>query len=62
MPTILLRDVIASDLPIFFEQQLDPVATQMAAFPARDRDAFMAHWAKIIADSHNTLKTIWFLR
>ena len=43
MPTtILLRDVIASDLPIFFEQQFDPVANQMAAFPARDREAFMA--------------------
>jgi hypothetical protein len=24
--TILLRDIIASDLPIFFAQQLDPVA------------------------------------
>ncbi len=34
--TILLRNVSASDLPIFFEQQLDPVATQMAAFPAKD--------------------------
>jgi hypothetical protein len=28
MPTtILLRDVVASDLPIFFEQQFDPVAS-----------------------------------
>ena len=58
--TILLRDVIASDLPIFFEQQLDPIATQMAAFPARDRDAFMAHWVKILADEANILKTILF--
>ena len=61
MPTtILLRDVIASDLPIFFEQQLDPVATEMAAFPARDREAFMAHWAKILADESNILKTILY--
>ena len=53
MPTtILLRDVIASDLPIFFEQQFDPVANQMAAFPARDREAFMAHWVKILADEN----------
>lgn len=36
MPTILLRDVLVSDLPIFFEQQLDPVANQMAAFSAKD--------------------------
>jgi len=60
MLTILLRDVSASDLPIFFEQQLDPIANQMAAFPARDRDAFMAHWAKIMADEANILKTILY--
>jgi RimJ/RimL family protein N-acetyltransferase len=57
-PSILLRAVIASDLPIFFEQQFDPVANQMAAFPARDRDAFMAHWITILADEANILKTI----
>lgn len=57
---ILLRDVIESDLPIFFEQQLEPDATQMAAFPPRDKDAFMAHWAKIMADDSNILKTILF--
>ena len=32
------------DLPIFFEFQRDPVANEMAAFPARDRDTFMEHW------------------
>jgi RimJ/RimL family protein N-acetyltransferase len=58
--TVHLRSVIDSDLPIFFEQQLDPVATQMAAFPARDREAFMAHWAKIMADDNNILKTILY--
>jgi RimJ/RimL family protein N-acetyltransferase len=57
---ILLRDVIESDLPILFEQQLDPEATEMAAFPARDRDTFMAHWAKIMADDSVILKTILF--
>ena len=56
--TILLRDVITDDLPIFFEYQRDPVAVQMAAFPARDRETFMAHWAKIMADETNILKTI----
>ena len=48
---IRLRDVAENDLPIFFEQQLDPVAAQMAAFPSRDRPAFMTHWAKILADT-----------
>lgn len=57
---IRLRDVIDADLPIFFEHQLDSDATRMAAFPARDRDAFMAHWAKIMADDSVVLKTILF--
>jgi len=57
---VLLRDVIEDDLPIFFEQQLDPDATAMAAFPSRDRDTFMAHWAKIMADDSIILKTILF--
>jgi RimJ/RimL family protein N-acetyltransferase len=58
--TVLLRDVKEDDLPIFFEQQLDPVATQMAAFPARDRQAFMAHWAKILVDTTVITQTILF--
>ena len=57
---ILLRNVNESDLPILFEQQLDTEATQMAAFPSRDRESFMAHWAKIMADESNILKTIVF--
>jgi RimJ/RimL family protein N-acetyltransferase len=60
MMTIILRNVIESDLPILFEQQLDPEATAMAAFPARDRESFMAHWAKIMADETVILKTILF--
>lgn len=55
---ITLRDVIESDLPILFEQQLDPEATVMAAFPSRDHDAFMAHWKKIMAYENNLIKTI----
>ena len=57
---ILLRNVTESDLPIFFEQQLDPDATEMAAFPSRDREAFMAHWARIMTDNTVVLKTILF--
>jgi RimJ/RimL family protein N-acetyltransferase len=57
---VQLRDVTESDLPIFFEQQLDPDATEMAAFPARDRAAFMAHWARIMANGAVILKTILF--
>jgi len=55
---VLLRDVTEDDLPIFFDHQLDPEATQMAAFSARDRQTFMAHWTKILADETITKKTI----
>jgi RimJ/RimL family protein N-acetyltransferase len=58
MRDISLREVRDSDLPILFEQQLDPDATRMAAFPSRDHDAFMAHWAKIRADGTTVLRAI----
>jgi RimJ/RimL family protein N-acetyltransferase len=57
---IQLRDVIESDLPIFYEQQLDPEATRMADFPSRTRDAFLAHWTKIMADPSVQIQTILF--
>ena len=60
---IVLRDVMMSDLPIFFDQQRDPEANWMAAFTTRDpanRDAFMAHWHKILSNEDNTIQTILF--
>ena len=53
-----LREVTESDLPIFFEHQRDPEANRMAAFPPRDRDAFMAHWTKIMAGDTAILRTV----
>ena len=60
---VLLRHVTMSDLPIFFDQQLDADANQMAAFTAKDsadRDALMAHWTKILGDETITIQTILF--
>jgi RimJ/RimL family protein N-acetyltransferase len=54
----ILREVRQADLPIFYTQQLEPEATQMAAFPARAHDAFMAHWAKTMAGGSNIIRTI----
>lgn len=59
-PDVLLRDVTASDLVLFFEHQLDPVALRMAAFAPRDKDAFAAHWNKILADPSVVKKTVVF--
>jgi RimJ/RimL family protein N-acetyltransferase len=55
---VTLRDPTEADLPTFFLQQIDPEATAMAAFRARNHDAFMAHWAKILGDETITKKTI----
>jgi len=58
-----LREVRESDLPVFFEQQLDPTANYMAAFTVKDpadRQAFTAHWSKILGDEGITIMTILF--
>ncbi|MCC6361059.1 MAG: GNAT family N-acetyltransferase [Phycisphaerales bacterium] len=55
---MVLRDVVDADLPIFFEQQRDPEAVRMAAFPARDRDAFTTHWATLRREASNIIRTI----
>jgi RimJ/RimL family protein N-acetyltransferase len=54
----VLRDVVESDLDAFYEHQREPEANEMAIFPARDRDAFDAHWRKILADDSAIQKTI----
>lgn len=60
MTTIRLRPVEESDLPILYEQQLDPEAAAMAAFPSRDEEAFYAHSRKIMADESVVFKAILF--
>jgi RimJ/RimL family protein N-acetyltransferase len=57
---VRLRDVTEADLLIFFAQQLDPEATQMAALPSRSRENFLAHWTRILADNSILIKTILF--
>jgi RimJ/RimL family protein N-acetyltransferase len=63
MSDIVLREVMADDLPIFFEQQRDPDANYMAAFTApdpADRDAYMARWTRILGDQTVIWRTILF--
>ncbi len=60
---VFLREVRESDLDTFFEHQLDRDANYMAAFSAKDptdREAFMAHWVKILADDSIIKMTILF--
>lgn len=58
---VQLHDVVESDLPVFFEHQLDSEANRRAAFIFRDptdREAFMTHWHKILRDETIIKKTI----
>jgi RimJ/RimL family protein N-acetyltransferase len=57
---VLLREVLEADLTLFFEQQRQPAANRMAGFPAREHAAFMAHWARIMADETVVIRTIVF--
>jgi RimJ/RimL family protein N-acetyltransferase len=45
--SVSLREVSPADIPIFFEQQIDPVAAEMAAFPSREREEHAAHWDRV---------------
>lgn len=59
--SVTLREVQPADLDRFFEWQLDSEAGWMAAFVAEDpsdRQAFDAHWERILADPAILKRTI----
>jgi RimJ/RimL family protein N-acetyltransferase len=58
---VYLRDVIEADLEVFWDQQQDELANQMAAFTVEDpadRAAFDDRWRRIFADPTLVKKTI----
>ena len=54
----VLRDVREDSLDVFFEQQRDSEAMAMALMPAREREAFDAHWRRILADDRLIARVI----
>jgi RimJ/RimL family protein N-acetyltransferase len=54
----MLRHVEPNDVAVFFAHQRDPVASDMAAFPSRDRTAHDGHWSRILADDFVIARTI----
>jgi len=60
MAEVRLRKVAEADLPILFEHQRDPESNRMAAFAARDWEAFAEHWSKILVDDTTTHFAILF--
>ncbi len=57
-PLVRLRQVEDADIEVFFAHQEDPQAIEMAAFPARSREHFEAHWSKVRADDTLVTRTI----
>ena len=55
---LVLRETTLDDLTILFEHQRDPVATEMAVFPARDWDAYVEHDARIRRDPTLIRRTV----
>lgn len=63
MKTSMLRNLVKDDLPVLFEQQLDPTANHMAAFTGKNpsnREAFDRHWSKILSNDAIIKRTILF--
>lgn len=57
----MIREVTPEDLPVLYEQQLDPEGHRMAAFgppKPRDWEQFTAHWAKIQSSETTTNRVI----
>jgi RimJ/RimL family protein N-acetyltransferase len=57
-PVVSLRKVVDADVDIFYEHQLDPASVEMAAFPARTKEAHEQHWAKIRKDTNLVTRTV----
>ena len=55
---IRLRDVVAEDQQVFYEQMHDAESMRMAAHATRTGDAFFAHWHRIMSDPANWLSAV----
>jgi len=53
-----LRPVEDADISTFYQHQLDPLSTAMAAFPTRAWDDHAAHWDRARADPTVTARAI----
>ncbi len=53
-----LRPVVEADLVAFFEQQSDPESVRISSLAPRPHDVFFAHYARVLVDPTNVLRTI----
>jgi RimJ/RimL family protein N-acetyltransferase len=55
---VTLRPITEADLSVLFEYYRDADSAAMAGFPARERDEFFAHRARIATDPSNETRAI----
>lgn len=48
---VRLREVRPEDLPVLYENQADAEVARQARVPLRAREAFYAHWDKLLGDA-----------
>jgi RimJ/RimL family protein N-acetyltransferase len=58
MGHVALRPVQPGDLDQLFEQQRDAESVAMAGVPAREREAFDAHWERILNDPESVIRAV----
>lgn len=58
MAKITLRPVTEADLSILFQQQLNPEAIAMSAYPSKDRGEFFRHWEGILKNKNTIARAI----
>ena len=58
MTKVTLRTVLETDLPILFQQQLEPDAIAMSTYPSKDKGEFMRHWEGILKNKAIVARTI----
>ena len=52
---VILRPIGQDDLELIFTHQQDPIASQSAQFPSREREAFYLHWQQNILGQASVL-------
>ena len=60
MTKVTLRPVTEVDLLILFQQQLDPEAVAMSAYPSKDKGEFKRHWEGILRNKTITARVVLY--
>ncbi len=54
---VTLREVLPGDLPTLFRNQRDPLANELAAFPARSWEDFLLHRRQVLLGNSTTIES-----